>query len=432
MSLTPRISVVVACFKQTRELELTLTSFLRQKLPPRLYELIVVDDHSPDYSAREVVARLRGAHPEANLLYVRQHRPDGGSYGASARVKNVGIRLALGDYVFFNNSEIVQAGESLSYILSAMDAEGGPLCLRGRVIDLPYEELAGLTQAELEARHDETDRGRERVASADHAGLAAVPRDLLLRVGGNDERFDYWGKEDLDLAARLKRAGCRYLYDERLKSFHISHAPNHVKQGDYQRMIALLDENNARGLVEANRGSLWGALNPPPGHSLEGTLIVEAGPGLAARLEAALYSPAAERYETLVVCADEARREVEEIITPRFRPLTLVTLANGEHSDHLQRVLRHVRTARVAFLPASAPFTPPPWDALRAGATPQAAWQASAAASCVGRDAEDAAERCWLATVDSLRRLGDAGPPSEWRLTKLAGRAGRPLPVGAA
>jgi GT2 family glycosyltransferase len=412
MSQTPRISVVIACFDQTRELALTLTSFLRQKLSPHLYELIVVDDNSPDHSAREVVARMRRAYPEANLLYVRQHRPDGGAYGASGRVKNIGIRLSRGGYVFFNNSEIVQAGESLSHILSVMDAAGGSLCLRGRVIDLPYEELHGRTQAELEAAHDRADRSRERVATADHAGLAAMPRALLLAVGGNDERFDYWGKEDLDLAARLKRAGCAYVYDERLKSFHISHPPNHAREGDYRRMIALLEENNARELVEANIGHLWGTLTPTPQENLDGTLVVAADAdvvGLAGRLEQALYSPGAERLEIIVVCPNAARQQVEEVVFSRFRPLTLIALADGHHSELLRRVLRHVRTAKLAFLPASASFSTPHWDALPDDATAPVAWTALG----VGKDGEKADERRWVALTDSLRRLDDAGESSE-------------------
>jgi GT2 family glycosyltransferase len=361
----PRISVVIACYEQAGQLELTIASFLRQTLPTYLYELIVVDDHSPTHGARDVVAKFRAAYPHVSLIYARRHRPDGGRYGSSARVKNIGLRLARGEYVFFNNAEIVQAGESLTYILETMDASPRPLCLRGRVIDLPFEQLEGLTQSELERLHDRTDRLRERVATADHAGLAAVPRSLLLAVGGNDERFDYWGKEDLDLAARLKRAGATYVYDERLKSFHVSHPPNHVKQGDYFRMVALLEENNAHELVEANAGQLWGALSPAPREELEGTVLVEATADvadLARRLESTLYSPGAERRETVVFCLDEHRAPVEALLAARFRPVRLVSLAPGHASEQTARVLRHVRTARVQFLAAGATFDPTRWD----------------------------------------------------------------------
>lgn len=366
---TPRVSVVIACYAQARELELTLASFLRQTLPTHLYELIVVDDHSPTTAARDVVAKFRAAYPHVSLIYARQYRPDGGQYGASARVKNIGLRLARGEYVLFNNAEIVQAGESLAYILETMDASPRPLCLRGRVIDLPFEQLEGQTQAQLAQLHDRTDRRRERVASADHAGLAAVSRALLLAVGGNDERFDYWGKEDLDLAARLKRAGATYVYDENLKSFHISHPPNHVKQVDYFRMIALLEDNNAGELREANVGQLWGALNAAPREELEGTVLVEATADvadLARRLESALYSPEAERREAVVFCPDEHRAPVEALLAARFRPVRLVSLSPEGAPEQAARVLRHVRTARVRLLAAGDAFEATRWDDLEA------------------------------------------------------------------
>lgn len=425
--MLPRISVVIACFNQARELDLTLTSFLQQQLSFAAYELIVIDDHSSDYSARAVVARLRKRYPEAALLYVRQHRTSGGSYGSSARVKNIGIRLALGEYVFFNNSEIVQAGESLTHILKQMDAAAKPLCLRGRVIDLPFDDLTRLTQIELEAVHDRAERQRERVATADHAGLAAVPRALLLATGGNDERFDYWGKEDLDLAARLKRVGATYLYDEGLKSFHISHPPNHVKQGDYLRMCALLEENNANEMIEANRGRLWGALNPPPKETLKGTIIVDARAdtsALARTLEAVLYSPHAEDWETLVSCLDTDRSAVESLIDGHYRPLPLISLAPDGPSDHAALVLLHVRTEKVAFLPVGDSFSPPSWDELAAGQLPFHPWTMATAGGNERLNLTSSSGAVgWLATTEALRCLGDIGPPSNWTLPYLISRA---------
>jgi GT2 family glycosyltransferase len=386
-----RISVVVACFDQTRELELTLLSFLQQSLPHEDYELIVVDDHSPDHSAREVVAGMRRRFSRATVLYARQHRSDGGQYGASAAVKNIGLRLARGEYVFFNNAEITQAGESLSHILAAMDAAGRPLCLRGRVLDLPYEELVGRSQAHLDALHDRTDRARERVATADHAGLAAVRRSILLRVGGNDERFDYWGKEDLDLAARLKRAGVTYVYDEGLKSFHISHPPNHVKQGDYQRMCRLLEGSNRLERIEANPGQLWGQLQPPPAAALDGTVVVEAGAGegeLERTLEELVFAPGGERREVLVACLDVHRPAVEALVEERFRPLRWISLAPESVEAAVDRALRGVRTERIATLPAGAGVADLRWAGRREAAESLLAWLSSAGEPAHGRAAE--------------------------------------------
>ncbi|GEM_PF-2706405 len=366
--ICPDISVIIACYDQTRELDLTLTSFLNQSYPHESYELIVVDDHSTTHTARDVVARHRARHPSATIIYARQHRNDGGSYGSSARVKNIGARLARGTYVFFNNAEIVQAGESLAHISAVMGAAGHPLCLRGVVKDLPYECLIGRTPGELERQHTECDVRRERTATADHAGLAAIPRALFLAIGGIDERFDYWGKEDLDLAARLKRAGARYVYDERLKSFHISHPANHVKQGDYSRMISLLEENNARQAVEVNRGFLWGALNPPPRETLEGTIILEADGDfgdLARRLEFVIYGGGAERREALVVCLETHRMQVEGLLAARYRTTPLLVVAPEYAGEALaSRACRRIRTELFDVLCVGGEYDGPNWRSV--------------------------------------------------------------------
>ena len=416
-----RISVVIACYNQARELGLTLDSFLQQQLSPSAYELIVVDDHSVDQSAREVVAACRRRYPEAAVFYVRQYRTDGGSYGSSAGVKNAGVRLATGDYVLFNNAEIVPAGESLTRMLKIMDSASEPLCLRGRVMDLPFEQLVGRTQAQLEALHDTIKPEAERVATADHAGLAIMSRKLLLSIGGIDERFDYWGKEDLDLAARLKRAGAKYVYDHELKSFHISHLPNHVKQGDYLRMCALLEENNSRELIEANQGYPWGVLNPVPRETLQGTIIVEGSADtedLARRLEAVVYSAHAGEYEVVVISLDTHRAAVESLIHTRYRPLRIISLASADPAEHADRVLRQIRTNKISFLPVRAPFLPPGWATVGAD-LPFCPWAIESAA---GEDPNSTDSTGWLAMTETLRQLGDIGSPSNWALPYLLTR----------
>ncbi|MCB1058468.1 MAG: glycosyltransferase [Acidobacteria bacterium] len=350
--------MILACFDQTRELELTLHSFLHQDFPRDRYELIVVDDASPDHGARQVVSRARQEFPDARVHYLRQHREDSGEYFSSAAVKNLGSRLARGRYVWFNNAEIVQAGESLSYVLRQHEESAGPLCLRGRVLDLPFEALDGRTQAELDRLHEATDHGRERVATADHAGLASMRRDILLAIGGIDERFDHWGKEDLDLAARLKRVGVTYRYDDEVKSFHISHPPNHVKGPDYQRMCRLLEENNSRGVVEVHRGQLWGELRQRPAHELEGTVVVTTDgdlDDLESRLEALLYGAGADAFEVLVASLDTHRVDVEERLQDRFLAVPYIALAGEEPAADARRVRGRIRTQRAGAWPEHGP-----------------------------------------------------------------------------
>lgn len=431
MSAELRISVVIACFRQARELELTLASFAEQSLDPRAYELLVMDDHSPTLDAREVVRRLRRNRPDVQVHYFSSWRADGGHYGASAVVKNAGVRLARGEFVFFNNSEIVQAGESLRYILETMDASARPLCLRGVVLDRPYEDLVGLTPAGREALHDETDRARERVATADHAGLAAVRRSLLLQVGGIDERFDYWGKEDLDLAARLKRAGVEYRYDEALKSFHLSHPKNHLKEGDYRRMQALLEENDRAQVVEANPGRPWGVLGHPPAHRMDASVAVEVGDGpfepLAQVLEEATYGEGAERRQPILVCDEARRSELESWLRARWPHVPVVAYDRQDTATLMRRVLRHARADRLAWLPQGAPFSALP--APREGAD-IAAWVALVDAPEKTARPHPSPNCGFIAQCEALDAEADWGLPSTWVMrafNEALGAGGRRL-----
>lgn len=363
------LSVVVACYDQARELKVTLLSFLNQAYPHGQYELLVIDDHSPNDNSRLVVRELRVQYPSANLHYVRLFRNDGGAYGSSARCKNVGLRLALGDYVYFNNAEIVQAGETLTVIADAMGACTAPICLRGRVLDCEFENVSGLSPSELAQLYDITDPKRERVASADHAGLAVAARRDYLAVGGIDERFDYWGKEDLDLAARLKRHGLAYVYDSSLKSFHVHHPPRYVKQGHYRRMCSLFEQSNRTGIIEANLGTLWGVIQRRPANELAGTVVLEAADDhddLRSRLFEACYSEQACTWEVLVVCRETDGEATEELLRTEFRGTPWCTLADDEAD--LSRVLAmHVRTRKIAWFEQYAPFRCPDWELAERG-----------------------------------------------------------------
>ena len=429
MSAEIRISVVIACYQQARELDLTLASFLQQSLDPRTYELIVVDDHSATAEAREVVRRARLSHPQAQLYYVSNWRGDGGRYGASAVVKNAGIRIARGDIVFFNNSEIVQAGETLEYIVRTLDASERPLCLRGVVLDLPYEDLAGSTPSSRAEIHDRTDRARERVATADHAGLAAVSRSLLNRVGGIDERFDYWGKEDLDLAARLKRAGAVYRYDQALKSFHVSHPKNHLKEGDYRRMQALLEENDQAQVIEVNLGRGWGVLGRMPSHRMQASVAVEVrttGPlePLARVLEELVYGEDAALREAILLCDEQRRSELQDWLRARWPHVPIVAYDRQDTAMLMHRVLRHTHADHLAWLPSGAPFTAlSAASALQQGAD-IVPWVGAAAAPEKTARPHPTACCGWIAQCGAIDADVDWGLPSGWALRAFAQSAG--------
>lgn len=97
----PPVSVVVTTYNYAAYLPQAIDSVLAQQYDE--YEVIVVDDGSTDDTA-DVVRRYLG-HPQ--VRYVR--RPNGGQ----ASAKNLGVRLAVGEYVAFLDADDVWRPDKL-------------------------------------------------------------------------------------------------------------------------------------------------------------------------------------------------------------------------------------------------------------------------------------------------------------------------------
>jgi hypothetical protein len=82
--------------------------------------------------------------------------------------------------------------------------------------------------------------------------FTGVARPDFERVNGFDMRFEGWGGEDEDLAARLRRAGLRCGWPgSRATLLHLDHAPN---RGRYPSNQPLVRETLASTHVEARLG----------------------------------------------------------------------------------------------------------------------------------------------------------------------------------
>lgn len=92
------ISVVIPAYNRADLLERTLESVARQSYKP--YEVIIVDDQSPD-NTQEVVVQLTEKYKDRlDIIYIL-HEKNKGEAGS----RNTGIQKARGDYVAFLDSD---------------------------------------------------------------------------------------------------------------------------------------------------------------------------------------------------------------------------------------------------------------------------------------------------------------------------------------
>jgi glycosyltransferase involved in cell wall biosynthesis len=226
-----RISLVITTYEWPAALGLVLASVERQTRLPD--EVIVADDGSGAATTALLDAwreRLPG----------RLHRVWQQNEGfRAARVRNLGLAVATGDYVIVLDGDMVLHPAFVEDHASAARRDRWVQGVRPRLSQTATRALldGGTTdlrwwQPGLEHRWHAVRAGwLSRVGSKRRPRLASVKscnqgywRADLVRANGFDERFVGWGPEDKELAARLDHAGVECLYlKHRAVAYHLWH-----------------------------------------------------------------------------------------------------------------------------------------------------------------------------------------------------------------
>ena len=185
-----------------------------------VFELIVVDNASPDDSLARVEAHAEGATIVRNEANV--------GFGPAS---NQGAQLARGRLLCFLNSDALVEPGWLQPLLDVL-AEPGvgaavPLFLNengtvqeaGSVVDsIGHAHAVG-------AGHDPHDFGVRFRREIDYGSAACmlVPAELFLELGSFDELFAPAYFEDTDLCFKLWERGLRTIYEPRSRVVHVRH-----------------------------------------------------------------------------------------------------------------------------------------------------------------------------------------------------------------
>lgn len=122
---TLKVSIVVPVYNAGRYIDLCAPSLLHQTLGEDAYEIIYVDDGSTDDSAQRL-GRLAAEHPHVRVV----HQENSGWPG---KPRNVGVRLARGEYVQFVDQDDELTPEALEH-LHRMAVRNGSDIVLGKVI----------------------------------------------------------------------------------------------------------------------------------------------------------------------------------------------------------------------------------------------------------------------------------------------------------
>jgi GT2 family glycosyltransferase len=173
---------------------------------------VVVSDGSSDGTDEY----LRKASYPFHLVFVSQ--PNSGP----AAARNEGTTRASGDIILFIDDDVVADPHLVSRHSEAHRALGEGGVVIGPMLTPDGVRLgryARWEQAMLYKQYDSMSAGRFAATFRQfYTGNASLERELLLAVGGFDERFRR--AEDIELAYRLGRHGARFHYDRTAIGFH--------------------------------------------------------------------------------------------------------------------------------------------------------------------------------------------------------------------
>ena len=222
----PRVSVVIPTYNRAGLVVRAIESVLKQTFCD--FELIVVDDASPDDTPERVAAI---ADPRVRLVRLAKNR-------RQARATNTGIAQARGEWVAFLDDDDEWLPSKLELQLARLDQDSDASAAYCRVRRQTPEGLQPLRQRSSFPEGDITDSLLTRAVALTPSAYV-VKRSALLEVGGFDESF--MATLDMDLWLRMSQAGYRFvIVPEPLAIYHEDDATERITNNAVAQAIGFI------------------------------------------------------------------------------------------------------------------------------------------------------------------------------------------------
>lgn len=230
VSARVRVSLLVTTYNRYDALELVLQTALRQSVAPD--QIIVCDDGSNSETSSGLRKLAQMIHSKTSLIHVWQ--PD--SSFRAARVRNLGLSKVSTPYVIMIDGDCLLPYRFVERHL-ALGQKGwvvaGGRCLLGTELTercVATKKVDFSTIRSLKLQHLPMGRlrdlGSKKWETARTCNLGMFVSDAL-GIGGLDESYVGWGREDSDFVVRLMNSGVK-IRSARLSAAvaHLYHAPS--------------------------------------------------------------------------------------------------------------------------------------------------------------------------------------------------------------
>ena len=238
----PKVSIVVPAYNEEKYSMACIQSIIENTEDDVSYEIIFMDDKSPDESARLIEQNLR------NVKFIT----NGVNYGFLKNC-NKGATFAIGEYILFlNNDTNVQPGwlSSLVELIESADDIG----MVGSRLVYPtgqQQEAGGIVWNDASGwnfgRLDDPNKPEYNyVKEADYLTGAAmmIRTSLWEEIGGFDERYVPAYYEDSDLAFEVRKHGYRAMYQPKSVVIHFEGISNGTDLGSGIKKYQVVNKEN--------------------------------------------------------------------------------------------------------------------------------------------------------------------------------------------
>lgn len=177
-----KISVVIPTYKRPALLERCLDGLLKQNIPLKDFEVVVVSDGDDPATSRALESRTTQRFPSIQYYSLS-------AKAGPAAARNLGWMLAQGELVVFTDDDCIPSDGWLAAMWSAYTANGKqPAAFSGRTV------------VPINNNPTDYEKNISQLASAEFITANCASTKLALeQVGGFDERFKMAWREDSDL-----------------------------------------------------------------------------------------------------------------------------------------------------------------------------------------------------------------------------------------
>jgi glycosyltransferase involved in cell wall biosynthesis len=229
-----RLSVIVPAFNNEAALHRSLATLSNQTVRP--HEVIVVDDGS-----KPRLHNPTGRYGSNWARFVRIKRES--THRGSSAAKNLGARIATGDWLVFADSDILHLPDAIESLAKATEEWPENTLLNVMRVGLPQDyPQAYYSDLDVLMRNCRTaglliDEDRDISATCWEQNCGMINRAYFWSLGGYDETaFPSWGFNNQDLDARVILDGGHVTSNiartdgKRLYCFHVWHENNCDKE----------------------------------------------------------------------------------------------------------------------------------------------------------------------------------------------------------